>query len=167
MKYGVLVDNFTKDDINCSILRDFYQYWLDMKGDKLIPSRADLNPTDIPHLLPYMMLIDVEYQPRRYRYRLVGTETVRAMGEDVTGKYLDERPRIEKHVKKRSDWIVKNKRPYLYLDKLKWSGRSLLDYQTVAMPLSSNDVDINILMLGMYYHIPNDQRTEEYPTRSR
>lgn len=35
-------------------------------------------------------MLDVEREPLRFRYRLVGTEQVAAMGADLTGRYLDE-----------------------------------------------------------------------------
>ncbi len=167
MKYGVLIDHFAMNEIPSGILKNVYQYWLDMKGEREMPSRADLNPADITNLLPYIMLVDVEQQPRRYRYRLVGTETVKAMGYDVTGQYLDELPLVEKHVKIRSDWLVKEKSPYMFFDKLKWSNRSLLDYQTIALPLSANGEDVTMFFLGMHYQFPGDERTTIYPIRSK
>jgi len=167
MKYGILIDHFNMNDIPSNILRNIYQYWMDMKGERIMPARSDLNPADIVPLLPYLVLVDVEQQPRRYKYRLVGTETVKAMGYDVTGKYLDELPRIEKHVKTRSDWLVKEKRPYIFFDKLKWSVRSFLDYQAIALPLSCNGEDVDIFMLGLHYQFPRDARTEIYPIRSK
>lgn len=167
MKYGILIDRFKLNDIPSSILQNIYQYWQNMKGERDMPSRSDLNPAEITTLLPYIMLVDVEQQPLRYKYRLTGTETVKAIGYDVTGKYLDELPLIEKHVKVRSDWLVKEKRPYIYFDKLKWSNRTLMDYQAIALPLSSNGEDVDMFFLGMYYQFPGDERTEIYPIRSK
>lgn len=166
MKHSVLIDQFTIDDISSDILRDIYQCWLDMKGKRPMPSRADLDPTKIISLLPYIILIDVEEKPRRYRYRLVGTEAVRTFGQDITGKYFDELPQVEEFVRSRSDWIVKEKRPYMYSDKLKWSSSSILSYQTISLPLSSNGTDVDILMIGMCCLFPTEPRTEVYSTRS-
>lgn len=153
---------FNADDLPNNILRDIYQYWLDMKGDKLMPSRADLNPGDIVQLLPHLSLVDVEKETGRYKMRLIGTETVKAMSIDLTGKYLDELPLIEDLLKNNYDWLVKNKQPYMNFDKLKWSRKSYLDYYAIGLPLSSNGTDVNILMFGMYYQYPSEKRTEFY-----
>ena len=53
--------------------------------------RADIDPTDIPKLLPHVMLVEVLASSRyRYRYRLIGTENAEAHGMNATGRYLDE-----------------------------------------------------------------------------
>lgn len=158
----MLIDNFTLGGLPNSILRDIYKYWLDMKGDRLMPSRADLNPADIVRLLPHISLIDVEKETGRYKMRLIGTETVRAMGIDVTGKYLDDFPFIDRLLKKNYDWLVKEKRPYFNSDKLKWSRKSFMDYYALGLPLSGNGEDVDMLMFGMYYQFPKEKRTEFY-----
>lgn len=67
----------------------FDRYWNEIRGGKRWPSRADLDPVDIPRLLPYIYLIDV-LGPKRFRFRLVGTSVVDHEGLDVTGLYVDE-----------------------------------------------------------------------------
>jgi hypothetical protein len=54
-----------------------------------MPARTDLDPTEIPQLLPYLMLTDV-LEDGRFRYRLVGTEVERSFGANMTGRCLDE-----------------------------------------------------------------------------
>ncbi len=158
----MLIEKFSKDDLPNSIIREIYQYWVDMKGDRPIPSRADLNPADIVKLLPHISLIGVDNETGRYKMRLIGTETVKAMGVDVTGKYLDELPKVERLLKENYDWLVKEKRPYINFAKLKWSGKSYMDYYALGLPLASNGKDVDILMYGMYYQFPKEKRTKFY-----
>lgn len=146
--------NFTKNDLPKGIIQDIFQYWLDMKGGKPMPSRANLHPEDIPELLPHLALIDVESETKRYKYRLMGSETVRALGTDPTGRYLDEVPKIERLLKKNYDWLVRERRPYFVYDKLKWSEKSFMDYYALGLPLSQNGVDVDILMFGLFYQFP-------------
>lgn len=69
-----------------------YQYWLSLRpAADMLPGRQHFDPTDVPRLLPWILLVDVEREPLRFRYRLVGTENVRVKGYDSTGQYLDER----------------------------------------------------------------------------
>ncbi|PCI31949.1 MAG: hypothetical protein COB54_08730 [Alphaproteobacteria bacterium] len=162
---GILIDKFSIDNLPNDILKGIYQYWLDMKGDRIMPSRADLHPADIVRLLPNISLIDVEPKTHRYRMRLVGSETVRAMDKDITGKYLDELPEIERHLKERYDWIVRQKRPYYISDKLLWSKKSFLTYYSVGLPLSNDGQNVDIIMFGSYYHLAHEEQ-KEFPAAS-
>ncbi len=54
------------------------------------PSRAAIDPTEIPRLLPYLVITEIEAEPMRIRYRLVGTQAVETTGWDFTNRYLDE-----------------------------------------------------------------------------
>src|SRR6516165_3653107 len=62
---------------------DLYRYWLFKRGERTMPARGDINPADMPSLLPYMMIID--RADGRFRYRQVGSAIVEAVGYDATG----------------------------------------------------------------------------------
>ncbi len=151
MEKGVLIDNFTSRDIPCDILKGIYQYWQSMRGAHIMPSRADLYPEDIIALLPYICLVDVERETRRYKIRLIGTENVKAIGFDVTGDYLDNYPLMERQLKTRYDWLVRERRPYIISDNLKWSEKSFLDFCSIGLPLSHDKENVDILMFGSSY----------------
>ena len=70
-------------------LRQVNDYWRCKAAGGAMPRRADIDPTEIPNLLPDVMLVDVLPQGR-YRYRLIGTENALAQGMNATGRYLDE-----------------------------------------------------------------------------
>jgi hypothetical protein len=56
-----------------------------------MPGRRDIDPIEIPRkTLPSLQIIDVIDGGARFRYRLIGTATVDAYGEDFTGRYPDE-----------------------------------------------------------------------------
>jgi hypothetical protein len=65
---------------------DLYRYWLAERAGRTMPARRDLDPGDIPALLPYLMIVDKVDD--RYRYRLVGTATAREIGHDPTGSLV-------------------------------------------------------------------------------
>jgi hypothetical protein len=69
---------------------DFHRYWQGRCVDGKPPSRAAIDPTEIPRLLPYLAITEIEAEPMRIRYRLVGTQAVEATGWDFTNRYLDE-----------------------------------------------------------------------------
>jgi len=68
-----------------------HKYWRSKAGAQgSVPRRSDIDPTELPDLLPNLMLVDVERNPLRFRYRLVGTRIVDFAYHDFTGMYLDE-----------------------------------------------------------------------------
>lgn len=71
-------------------LVEFLGYWERKRGALAMPRRRDIDPAEIPHLLPFIQMLDVVDSGRRYRYRLVGTAIVDAFGTDTTGKHTDE-----------------------------------------------------------------------------
>src|SRR5262245_27147770 len=71
-------------------ISELHPYWLSRRGERRMPRRSDISPTDIPSLLPMLFLVDLEHDPFRVRYRLVGTSAVEMSGRDYTGLYLDE-----------------------------------------------------------------------------
>ncbi len=151
MSKNKFIDRFEIADISIDKMKCIYKYWLKIKGDKSFPSREDINPADIASVLPHITLVRVE-NDGRYKLTLVGSENVRANGEDVTGKYLDEIPLLHNVVKERYDWVVENKKPYIYQGDLKWSKKSYLDYSIIGLPLSNDNDNVDgIMFAGFYY----------------
>src|SRR5262249_35694053 len=62
---------------------DLHRYWLAKRGARTMPARGDINPADIPPLLPYIMF--VERRGDQSRSRLVGSAIARGVGYDATG----------------------------------------------------------------------------------
>ena len=72
-------------------IRELYEYWRKLHpapGQR--PGRNAFDPMRVAHLLAHVMLLDVVGRPPRYRYRVVGTRMVDALGGDLTGRWLDE-----------------------------------------------------------------------------
>ena len=79
----------SEKDLRSEMVRSLHRWWLSKSGSD-IPDRADLDPVDIKTLLPNLFIADVEHDPFRIRYRLVGTKAIQATGFDLTGRYLDD-----------------------------------------------------------------------------
>jgi hypothetical protein len=72
-------------------VRELYEYWTKVHPPgRDLPARTDFDPMRVAHLLPHVMLLDVEGRPPRFRYRLIGTRMVDSLGGDLTGQWLDE-----------------------------------------------------------------------------
>jgi hypothetical protein len=87
-RVGTRMTHDYRDD---PILGTALAYWISKRGSRLMPSRRDIDPIEIPpRTLPNLQIIDVIDGGTRFRYRLIGTATVEAYGEDFTGRYPDE-----------------------------------------------------------------------------
>ncbi|MFY9640863.1 MAG: PAS domain-containing protein [Rhodomicrobium sp.] len=66
--------------------RDLYGYWRSCAQSKPIPSRYDIDPVDIPHLLPRLSLLDAGEDLDALKYRLAGTRVREIYGTEITGR---------------------------------------------------------------------------------
>ena len=55
-----------------------------------MPARADLDPVDIPKLLPFVMLIDVLRDPLDFKFRLIGDEIIAIIAHNYRGMRFSE-----------------------------------------------------------------------------
>ncbi len=78
------------DQITSPMVREFSSYWKGKKGSAVAPKRSAVDPLEIRHLLPFLVIVALEPSPFRVRYRLVGTRIVESHGADFTNRYLDE-----------------------------------------------------------------------------
>src|SRR5690554_2118121 len=72
------------------LVRELHGLWISKRRYNELPRRADFEPAEMKRLLPNLLILDIEENPFRARYRLVGTKVVAASGFDFTGRYLDE-----------------------------------------------------------------------------
>ena len=62
-----------------------YDYWSGLRHGRAMPSRADIDPIQIPALLPYIIMYDVGASGG-YTVRLVGEEVVHFVGQNLAGQ---------------------------------------------------------------------------------
>lgn len=53
-------------------LRAALDYWERLRGRRAMPSRAELDPAELPRPLSSVMLVDVLREPIDFRFRLIG-----------------------------------------------------------------------------------------------
>ena len=64
-------------------------YWDRHREDAPAPKRSHIDPIEIPRLLPYVGLIDVEDNGAGFRIRLVGQHIVDNHGRNIVGDRID------------------------------------------------------------------------------
>lgn len=71
-------------------LRRFVSYWLGKRGPHVVTRRVDIDPTEIPWILPFIWLYDFEPEGQRLRCRLAGERICETYPMNIVGKCMDE-----------------------------------------------------------------------------
>lgn len=150
------VPNLELDDDR---LRRLLAYWLEKRGDRPFPAKAEIDPVEFPYILGYVTLVDVERDPRRYRFRLDGSILVALSGTDYTGRYLHELPgeQYVAFITKTYDRVVDNGEPFRYL-KNELLDQQLFSEETLILPLGDNPPRVDMLVVAV---IPADLPHQE------
>jgi hypothetical protein len=145
------------------------EYWRSKAeaAGRAMPRRADIDPGEIPKLLPDIMLIDV-LPEGRYRYRLIGTANAEAHGINAKGRYLDEvlpGPEYRAHVLGLYNECVEARRP-LYSESMFIStGQRIAERTTkvLFLPLSEDGERVNIVMvLQVFFYTDQSTRNRHF-----
>jgi len=131
-------------------LQRIYGYWSAKRGDRPMPRRADLDPTEIPpRLLPGITLVDVVPDPRRYVYRLVGTMEVEVRGFDPTGRSVEEAYFGENAEDATAcyDRVVETRTPVLDPKPFLERRRGYSGAESLFLPLSQDGAAVNMILV--------------------
>lgn len=139
--------------LGATMLAELYIYWRTKRGDRFAPSRADIDPVEMPRLLPHLMLIDVIDGGARFRYRLAGTEIESRFGCSMVGRYIDEmmRGRYADYLHDLYRELVSSRRP-LYSESAYGSDDdSPLQARRLMLPLSSDGAGVDMVLAGQLF----------------
>ena len=141
-------------------LSELLTYWNEKRGRRLMPSRADIDPLDLPTHLGHLCLLDVEHDPLRLRYRLIGATITETMGRDMTGRYFHEiyedeilRDSLAAHA-----WIVEHRAPLRIFGHALVSGKSQYQYEILNLPLSDDGETINMVFGELRFSLTRAKR---------
>jgi hypothetical protein len=136
--------NARRTDIIDPLLRRLYDYWSEKRGERAMPSRADLDPADMRFILGSLLLADV--------LRLHGTELVRRSGYELSGKMLDELPQPQFRALTHRSWAksVETRAPFHAIRDRILDGRTAR-YEALILPLSRSGGEVDMLLVGIRY----------------
>ncbi|MGB0631198.1 MAG: PAS domain-containing protein [Alphaproteobacteria bacterium] len=136
------------------VVEDGYAYWASKCVDGRLPSRQDINPLEIPRLMPHVAIVDVRHEPEMdFFYRLQGTYIVEHLYQDHSGKWFSEIP----HQKPPSQiWsncakVVESKMPLLANTPYVGPQSSFRDLEDLILPLSSDGELVDSLLVFVCY----------------
>ena len=124
-------------------------YWERRRAGRSMPSRDDLDPSEMTGFLPYVFLLDVRPEPLDFRFRLIGTVMDRHMNASYTGRWMSEIPhqRAPSIIWSSCRQVVESHAPMTsdtpYVGKHKDFKRT----EDVIMPLSDDDWAVNMLFV--------------------
>lgn len=139
-------------DIRSRRLKDLYEYWQSRHPcADLLPSRAGIDPLDIPALLPWLILFEVGQRPEDVRYRLIGTKVVERIGKDLTGRLVAEGYWGEqsREIVARYWRVAQTRQPECSLRRIKGADGNWHEYEFLLLPLASDGVKVDMLLAGV------------------
>lgn len=136
------------DQIESDAIRQLYLYWRSKCVGGRLPRRADIDPVDIPNLMPNLIIADIEHDPFRVRYRLAGTKVVQMTGYEFTGKYLDEMalPHDEGPFLECYQTASETRLPVLARIKWHLAEDTTDEYDICILPLSDDGETVNMAL---------------------
>jgi len=139
-------------------LRGLVDYWRTKSAGGTLPGRRDLDPMEMRAWLAHILLVDVKGEPRRFRWRLVGTHLTEAVGHDSSGLWfedvyegavLDRFLQIYNQVVDCRD--VVRTAGLLYFPK-----HHDVPAEAVNMPLASDGRNVDMVLTGLAIGVPLD-----------
>ncbi len=125
-----------------------------------MPARSDIDPADIPILLPYLMI--VEKGGNHYRYRLLGSALARQLGKDVTGQIAGSQfsnPSQAIAAKRLIyERVFTGARPVLAAVEFKISPGAINHVLQLILPLSNDGAQVNMAISSLVARLDFDIR---------
>lgn len=141
-------------------LRALLSYWLGKRRPSRFPSRADIDPAEIPELLPHIILTDV-MPDGRYRYRLTGTSVDTHATVALAGKYIEEafadRSYID-YINGLFDQVARGHIIYTEGEFRVAKEVSVRRVKRLGFPLSSDGARVDVALVGQVYQFGNIAR---------
>lgn len=121
------------------------EYWRAKADGRQMPDRRDLNPVEIPDLLPWIVLWDVV--PNGYTVRLAGTGVCEAHGRELKGlEFVALHGEGTTAIKPEYDYVVREKQPHYAERSMWWAHRHYRQYRRILLPFSNGGKDCAVIM---------------------
>ena len=138
-----------RERLGSDILRPGFDHWSSLAADKPVPSRCAFDPSEMPpDLLPHTVMLEVDAAPLNFRYRVIGDEVLRLMGQNYTGQWLSDitHQAPPSTLFETLSEAVNGALPILFDTPLSDPDQNLYSSQEVVMPLSGDDGQVSRLL---------------------
>jgi hypothetical protein len=131
-------------EISSVIVQRMAAYLARKRGERAMPSRVDIDPTEIREFLPYVVLADIERDPLRVYYRLVGTRIAEFYG-DFTGTWMHDRPISDAYrtiAENIYRTLIESKAPVYGVTEMRTRTDAMVSYEWGYFPLSNDGANV-------------------------
>lgn len=145
------------EDLDEPLLVELFSYWLKQRGERRVPARADIDPVDIPQLLPHIALTEIIEDPCsnaiRVRYRLAGTQIEERFGCSMTNCYFDELKQglYFDYIMGLYRRLMADMAPIYSENVFGTEGEHVLRAKRLMLPLSDDQKAVNMVLAAVVY----------------
>lgn len=134
------------------ILSTLWQYWDAKRGHRRMPLRRDIEPAEIPRLLPHLQLVE-RVEGKGFRYRLTGSAIALGYGFDATGKFAHEIATPARHEIASAHYslVFDTRRPLFARNRHVKDTRLQVMISRIVLPLSFDGETAGMLLLGQTF----------------
>ena len=139
----------------------FLAYYRRQTPPDRLPGRQQIDPLDIPQLLPGVWLVDVlRPEPRalRFRYRLLGSRVAQIFKSDATKKYLDEvhGDFATNAMRGFLEEVATNALPHWRRGRpFAWPSQDVVMLERVYLPLSADGATVDMIFALTLFTLPD------------
>jgi hypothetical protein len=152
----------TEQELTSELVIEGFRYWQSKRKGATIPARSEFDPLlEIPGLVRFMMLKDVQWEPLDFRYRLVGTGLLNHLTTDWTGKFMSE---VEYQRPPSTIWdyhrqVAESGEPLFIKPNYVGPHKDYLFIESVMLPLASDHRRVDMIMIFIDF-LPQDSGRE-------
>jgi len=127
------------EDARSAKIRALFAYWESLHRDGKPGARTSFDPTEVPQLLSSLLLGDIQAEPFRVFFRLVGTRVADFSRLDFSGYYLDA---LDYKGRDSVEWLDCYRRLHasgiglVGFNRLTWEDGQPLEYEFAILPLA-------------------------------
>ena len=133
-------------------LAPLYAYWLNKRGDHLMPSRDDVDPVDLRSVIARVSLVQVNPAVPRFTLRVWGpSDVTRLHGPRCWGHVSDVKPTIYSRMTARHyELAIERGAPVLH-DIVLTHEDLRFHYRRISLPLATDHQRTDMLLLGSIF----------------
>lgn len=142
--------------------RELVNYWLQARGIRDMPARADIDAAAMRAILPHVQILEVIDRGRRFYTRVSGSAASKALGYDPTGSFLDEYPAGAVRTRTMSGLrrVLVDRTPAVEVATTMRVPEGAACAETVMLPLSRDGKTVDMVLVGSFGLDPVAQTTE-------
>ncbi|WP_259781946.1 PAS domain-containing protein [Aestuariispira ectoiniformans] len=149
-----------RDRIASRPLRQLLDHWFVARQDRLMPARADIDPTAIAPAIGHVWLMEAVPSESSFRYRLAGEDINMVYGFSLAGKLLEEvhAPDSLEGIRERLDRVVQGPCILYSHGRTRYRNGPESQHDRLVLPLSKDGRTVTDLIGVTKYAFGRDVR---------